>query len=144
MQAQFEHPIKTESLGKAARLHQFGQPLVVEDVSVPEAGPRTVLLRVRAAGICHSDIHLSNGLFPLKTPVTLGHEIAGDVQETGSEVNEFRKGDRAVVHFWSPCGSCKYCLEGRGMRCENLFARPPTGPSRTAAMPSTAASMRTG
>ncbi len=127
MQAQFEQPIKQKSQGKAARLHQFGQPLKIDDVPVPEPGPHDVLLKVRAAGICHTDIHLSNGLIPLKTPVTLGHEIAGEVEETGSDVNDFRKADRAVVHFWSPCGNCRYCLEGRGMLCENLFARPAYG-----------------
>ncbi len=127
MQAQFQKPIKQQSQGKAARLHQFGQPLRVEDVPVPEVGQRDVLLRVRAAGICHTDIHLSNGLIPLKTPVTLGHEIAGEVEEAGSGVNEFKKGDRTVVHFWSPCGNCRYCLEGRGMLCETLFARPSYG-----------------
>ncbi|SRR5713101_1659347 len=127
MQAEIEQPTKKQKVGRAARLYEFGQPLKVEDVPIPELGKNDALLRVRAAGICHTDIHLSNGLVPLKMPVTLGHEIAGDVEAAGPEVQDFRKGDRAVVHFWSPCGNCRYCLEGRGMLCENLFTRPAYG-----------------
>jgi propanol-preferring alcohol dehydrogenase len=129
LQAQIEQPNKQQALGKAARLYQFGQPLKIENVPIPEIGKRDVLLRVRAAGMCHTDIHLSNGLVPLKMPITLGHEIAGEVEATGDEVQDFRKGDRAVVHFWSPCGDCRYCLEGRGMLCEKLFTRPAYGAS---------------
>lgn len=86
-----------------------------------------MLLKVRAAGICHTDIHLIDGMVPLKMPVTLGHEIPGEVDEAGPGAESFHKGERFVVHFWSPCGSCRYCLEGRGMQCENLFARPVYG-----------------
>ncbi len=129
IQAEIEQPTKKQTVGRAARLYEFGRPLKVEDVAVPELGKNDALLRVRAAGICHTDIHLSNGLVPLKMPITLGHEIAGEVEAVGSEVHDFRDGDSAVVHFWSPCGNCRYCLEGRGMLCENLFTRPAYGSS---------------
>ncbi len=127
MQVETEQPAREQAVGRAARLYQFGQALKVEEVPVPEIGESDVLLRVRAAGICHTDIHLSNGLVPLRMPITLGHEIAGEVEAAGTEVQDFSKGDRVVVHFWSPCGNCRYCLEGRGMLCENLFTRPAYG-----------------
>jgi len=125
MQAQFE--TEKESLkGKAARLHKFGEPFKLEDVPKPSAGPNEVVLKVKAAGICHTDIHMMDGMLPLQTPITLGHEIAGEVEEVGPGAERFR-GGRFVVHFWSPCGSCRYCLEGRGMQCENLMTRPVYG-----------------
>jgi len=112
---------------RAARFHKAGEPLKLEDLPKPKVGANDVLLKVKATGMCHSDIHVIDGIIAAAPPVTLGHEIAGEVEEVGTSVSQFKKGDRALVHFLSPCGSCKYCLQGRGMVCENLFTRPGYG-----------------
>ena len=112
---------------RAARFHKVGEPLKLEDVQKPQVGDNDVLLKVKAAGMCHSDIHVIDGVIATAPPVTLGHEIAGEVDEVGANVRNFRKGDKALVHFLSPCGVCNYCLQGNGMICENLFTRPGYG-----------------
>ncbi len=112
---------------RAARFHKVGEPLKLEDIPKPEIGGSDVLLRVRAAGICHSDIHVIDGIIAANPPVTLGHEIAGEVEDLGEDVHGFKKGDKALVHFLSPCGDCQHCIEGRTMQCENLFSRPGYG-----------------
>jgi D-arabinose 1-dehydrogenase-like Zn-dependent alcohol dehydrogenase len=112
---------------RAARFHRAGEPLKLEELPKPNVSANDVLLKVKATGMCHSDIHVLDGVIMAATPVTLGHEIAGEVEEVGASVTQFKKGDRALVHFLSPCGSCNYCLEGRGMLCENLFTRPGYG-----------------
>ncbi len=114
-------------MAKAARFHKVGESLKLEELPKPKVGANDVLLKVKAAGMCHSDIHVIDGVIMASSPVTLGHEIAGEVEEIGASVNQFKKGDKALVHFLSPCGSCKYCLEGRSMVCENLFTRPGYG-----------------
>jgi 2-desacetyl-2-hydroxyethyl bacteriochlorophyllide A dehydrogenase len=112
---------------RAARFYKVGEPLKLEDVQRPEIGDSDVLLNVKAAGMCHSDIHVIDGVIAAAPPVTLGHEIAGEVEEVGTDVKDFKRGEKALVHFLSPCGRCYYCLEGNGMICENLFTRPGYG-----------------
>lgn len=114
-------------MARAARFHKVGEPLKLEDVQKPQVGDNDVLLKVKAAGMCHSDIHVIDGVIASAPPVTLGHEIAGEVDEVGANVRNFKKGDKALVHFLSPCGVCNYCLQGNGMICENLFTRPGYG-----------------
>jgi len=114
-------------MAKAARFHKAGEPLKIEDLPKPKVGANDVLLKVKAAGMCHSDIHVIDGVIMTTPPVTLGHEIAGEVEEVGSSVSQFKKGDKTIVHFLSPCNNCKYCLQGRSMHCENLFTRPGYG-----------------
>ena len=112
---------------KAARFHKVGAPMKVEEIPDPKPSPRDVVLRVRGAGICHTDLHLQDGLIPLNMPIVLGHEIAGEVIGTGSEVTGIKKNDHAVVHFWNPCGHCRACLQGKAMQCEFLWTRPASG-----------------
>lgn len=114
---------------KAARFHTVKAPMKVEDIPDPQPSPRDVVLRVRGAGICHTDLHLQDGLIPLNMPVVLGHEIAGEVIDVGRDVTGIRKNDHAVVHFWNPCGRCRACLQGRAMQCESLWTRPAAGVS---------------
>ena len=114
-------------MARAARFHKVGEPLKLEDVQKPQVGDNDVLLKVKAAGMCHSDIHVIDGVIASAPPVTLGHEIAGEVDEVGANIRNFKKGDKALVHFLSPCGVCNYCLQGNGMICENLFTRPGYG-----------------
>jgi propanol-preferring alcohol dehydrogenase len=99
--------------------------LELMDVPTPVAGPGEVLLRVAAVGACHSDLHILDappGLFP--TPMTLGHEIAGVVEETGPGVEGWSAGDRAAVYGIIGCGRCRACLRGLENQCRTM---PPGG-----------------
>jgi 2-desacetyl-2-hydroxyethyl bacteriochlorophyllide A dehydrogenase len=103
---------------KAVRLVQPGRPLELQQVPVPVPGPRDVLVRVRAAGICHSDAHYRAGrslVQPL--PLTLGHEVAGVVESTGAEVSQFKPGDRVCLHYLATCGECPHCQRGNEQFC---------------------------
>ena len=105
----------------AAILWEQGQPLSVEsaELEAPRAGE--VLVEVKAAGVCHSDLHPARGDWPTKTPVVLGHEGTGVVREVGAGVSRVRAGDH-VVFCWLPaCGVCPPCLEGRPVLCDRLL-----------------------
>jgi len=103
---------------KAARLHDIGKALSIDSVEIPRIGAEDVLVDVRGAGICHSDIHYRNGVSPVsKLPITLGHEIAGVIAETGGAVEGVEKGDRVLVHYVISCGSCNYCRTEREHYC---------------------------
>lgn len=103
---------------KAIRLVQQGRPLEAHDVPVPQPGAHDVLIRVKAAGICHSDAHYRAGksrVHPL--PLTLGHEVAGIVEQIGRDVTEFQPGDRVCVHYLATCGTCEWCVGGDEQFC---------------------------
>jgi D-arabinose 1-dehydrogenase-like Zn-dependent alcohol dehydrogenase len=104
---------------KAVRMVAVGRPLEPADVPVPRVGERDVLVRVKAAGICHSDVHYRAGISPVRPlPMTLGHEVAGVVEEVGSSVrNRLRPGDRVVLHYNITCGDCWYCSTGNEQFC---------------------------
>lgn len=105
---------------RAAVLWAAGQPLSVEDVDLDGPGPGEVLVEVRAAGVCHSDLHPARGDWPVRTPLVLGHEGAGVVVETGAGVSSLRTGDH-IVFCWAPaCGVCPCCAEGRAVLCDRL------------------------
>jgi 2-desacetyl-2-hydroxyethyl bacteriochlorophyllide A dehydrogenase len=85
---------------------------------VPVVGPRDVLVRVKAAGICHSDAHYRAGKSLVRPlPLTLGHEVAGVVENTGSEVAHLKAGDRVCLHYLASCGECAYCQRGTEQFC---------------------------
>lgn len=103
---------------KAVRLVKTGQPLQMQEVSTPRVGEQDVLVRVKAAGICHSDAHYRAGVSPvLFLPLTLGHEVAGVVEEVGSQVNNVKAGDRVCLHYLVTCGDCFYCSTGNEQFC---------------------------
>jgi 2-desacetyl-2-hydroxyethyl bacteriochlorophyllide A dehydrogenase len=103
---------------KAVRLVQVGQPLELQEILVPPVGPRDVLVRVKAAGICHSDVHYRAGTSPAEPlPLTLGHEVAGMVEQTGAEVTTVQVGDRVCLHYMVTCGDCVYCSRGSEQFC---------------------------
>ncbi|MGG6460359.1 MAG: alcohol dehydrogenase catalytic domain-containing protein, partial [Candidatus Eiseniibacteriota bacterium] len=109
---------------QAARIHKYRSPLLIEDVQKPSvASPEGVLVRVGAAGLCHSDLHLINGdwqkSLPLSLPKTPGHEIAGRIEEIGSMVpeNVFHKGDLVAIFGGWGCGFCPYCKKGDEEMC---------------------------
>lgn len=103
---------------KAVRLGQVGKPLEEVDIPIPEIGSSDVLIRVAAAGICHSDAHYRAGISKIdRLPLTLGHEIAGRVEEVGSDVTHLSAGDCVCVHYLVSCGSCEFCVRGLQQFC---------------------------
>jgi S-(hydroxymethyl)glutathione dehydrogenase / alcohol dehydrogenase len=94
--------------------------LSVEDVTPVDPGPRDVVVRIGASGVCHSDVSASNGSLPLPPPCILGHEGTGTVEWVGSEVSRVAAGDRVIASFVPSCGSCFYCLHGQSNLCELL------------------------
>jgi len=111
---------------RAAVLHTVGapqpyaesKPLRIEEIDVAPPGPAEVLVRVRAAGLCHSDLSVINGDRPRPVPMALGHEAAGEVVECGPLVADLAPGDRVVMVFVPSCGHCVPCMEGRPALCE--------------------------
>src|SRR5215475_13459049 len=106
---------------RAVRLAQVGKPLESADVSVPEIGASDVLIRVAAAGICHSDAHYRDGISKMDNlPLTLGHEVAGIVEQVGKDVSHVSRGDRVSVHYLVHCGNCEFCLRGFEQFCRSV------------------------
>lgn len=109
---------------KAMVLESYGNPLVLRDVPIPEVGPQDVLLRVKACGVCGTDLKISSGrIATTHVPVTMGHEPMGVVVEVGKDVQGVKVGDRVIVSIYQPCGDCKFCLSGRHTLCLNLKGR---------------------
>jgi D-arabinose 1-dehydrogenase-like Zn-dependent alcohol dehydrogenase len=105
---------------RAVRLAQIGNPLEDQDVPIPEIGESDVLVRVAAAGICHSDAHYRAGISKIDhLPLTLGHEIAGPVEKIGAQVANLAAGDRVCVHYLVTCGRCDFCKRGLEQFCRS-------------------------
>src|SRR5215472_16931484 len=102
---------------KVAVAYQVGQLLVLEDLPVPAIGPRDVLVRVSASGICHSDLNVIAGRSALPLPIVPGHEGCGIVEEVGREVRRVRVGDRVLSSVSPACGNCWWCLNGMSNHC---------------------------
>jgi propanol-preferring alcohol dehydrogenase len=109
---------------KAAILKEYLKLLVVEEVPRPSIRPSEVLVRVKACGICGTDLKTCAGKKTgIKVPLIMGHEIAGEIVELGPEVSGLRVGDRGVVHFYLTCGKCAFCLSNRETVCANPLGR---------------------
>lgn len=105
---------------RSVRLAATGRPLVDQQVPIPVPGPEDLLVRVHAAGICHSDAHYRAGTSPVHPlPLTLGHEVAGTIETVGSRVITVKPGDRVCLHYLATCGRCGWCLRGREQFCTN-------------------------
>ena len=105
---------------KAVRLVHPGQALELHDLPVPVPGPRDVLVRVKAAGICHSDAHYRAGTSSVASlPLTLGHEVAGIVEIVGGEVQTAKSGDRVCLHYLAACGTCEWCRSDNEQFCRD-------------------------
>ncbi len=103
---------------KAAVFYGPDKPLVIEDVDIDAPGPREVLIKTRAVGLCHSDLHFIEGNFPHPTPTILGHEASGVVEAVGSSVNYVKPGDHVITCLSPFCGECEFCLTGRMSLCQ--------------------------
>jgi S-(hydroxymethyl)glutathione dehydrogenase/alcohol dehydrogenase len=120
---------------RAAILWEQGQPLSVESAELDPPNAGEVLVEVKAAGVCHSDLHAISGDWPMTVPLVPGHEGAGVVRELGEGVTRVKPGDR-VVFCWAPaCGQCPACRDGRPLLCDRLDRttfrnRLPTGDTR--------------
>jgi S-(hydroxymethyl)glutathione dehydrogenase / alcohol dehydrogenase len=104
---------------RAAVLHEFGQPLVIEDLELDPPKTGEVLIRMAASGVCHSDLHVAQGIHPTSLPVVLGHEGAGVVEEVGPGVAGLAPGDHVLLTWLPYCGHCPQCARGRPNICEN-------------------------
>jgi S-(hydroxymethyl)glutathione dehydrogenase / alcohol dehydrogenase len=104
---------------RAAVLNAIPGQLDIEDVDVAEPGPREVLIKVAAAGLCHSDLHFMEGKYPYMTPAVLGHESAGIVEAVGSQVTYVQPGDHVITCLSVYCGNCENCLTGHPSICSN-------------------------
>lgn len=107
---------------KAAVVREFGKPLVIEEVAVPEVGPGQILVRIAASGVCHTDLHAAEGDWPVrpKPPFIPGHEGVGHVAAVGAGVTHVKEGDRVGVPWlYSACGHCPHCLGGWETLCES-------------------------
>lgn len=107
---------------RAALLEQMPGDLVVQDVELADIGPEEVLVRTVACGLCHSDLHVMEGLTPHAMPSLLGHEAAGVVEAVGTDVGDFAVGDHVVGCLNAHCNRCAQCTAGRTFLCENRRA----------------------
>jgi S-(hydroxymethyl)glutathione dehydrogenase/alcohol dehydrogenase len=116
---------------KAAVMRAPKAPLAIEEIQIDAPGPREVLVRSAATGVCHSDLHVLEGALPTPLPVVLGHEPAGVVLEVGDAVRHVAPGDHVIGCLSAFCGTCEYCLEGRPNLCEGAATlRRPDEPPR--------------
>jgi S-(hydroxymethyl)glutathione dehydrogenase / alcohol dehydrogenase len=115
---------------KAAVLHAANQPLTIEEVELTKPQSREVLLRTAFAGLCHSDLHFIEGLYPHPTPCVLGHESAGIVEAVGDGVTYVKPGDHVITCLSVFCGTCPQCVTGHPNLCENTDVKMPPGVSR--------------
>ncbi|HYM73748.1 MAG TPA: Zn-dependent alcohol dehydrogenase [Stellaceae bacterium] len=115
---------------RAAVLHAPNQPLTIEDVRVEKPKAREVLLRTAFAGLCHSDLHFIEGLYPHPTPCVLGHESAGVVEAVGDGVTYVQPGDHVITCLSVFCGTCPQCITGHPNLCEDTSVKMLPGVAR--------------
>jgi S-(hydroxymethyl)glutathione dehydrogenase/alcohol dehydrogenase len=107
---------------KAAVFHAVGQPLKIEEVDIDDPRDHEVLVRTAATGVCHSDLHFVEGLYPHPVPAILGHEAAGIVEKVGKAVTYLKPGDHVISCPSVFCGYCEECMSGHPNRCSNRSA----------------------
>jgi S-(hydroxymethyl)glutathione dehydrogenase/alcohol dehydrogenase len=115
---------------KAAVLHAPHQPMTIEEVAIEKPGPREVLVRTVAAGLCHSDLHFIEGLYPHPMPMVLGHESAGIVEAVGSDVSYLKPGDHVISCLSVFCGHCEFCTSGHPSICQTPEVKLPPGAAK--------------
>jgi S-(hydroxymethyl)glutathione dehydrogenase / alcohol dehydrogenase len=115
---------------KAAVFHEAHQPLTIEDVEIEKPKRREVLLRTAFAGLCHSDRHFMEGLYPYPTPAVLGHEGSAVVEAVGEDVTYVKPGDHVITCLSVFCGECAQCTTGHTNLCENTEVKLLPGAAR--------------
>jgi S-(hydroxymethyl)glutathione dehydrogenase/alcohol dehydrogenase len=115
---------------RAAVFHEANQPLTIEDVEIEKPKRREVLLRTAFAGLCHSDLHFMEGLYPFPTPAVLGHEGAAVVEAVGEDVTYVKPGDHVITCLSVFCGECAQCTTGHTNLCENTEVKLLPGAAR--------------
>ena len=115
---------------KAAVLQAQNQPLTIEEVALRKPGNREVLLRTAFAGLCHSDLHFIEGLYPYPLPCVLGHESSAIVEDVGADVTYVKPGDHVVTCLSVFCGTCSQCVTGHPNLCENTDVKMLPGTAR--------------
>jgi S-(hydroxymethyl)glutathione dehydrogenase/alcohol dehydrogenase len=93
-------------------------PVEVTEVELAPPGPGEVRVRIAAAGVCHSDLHVRRGEWQPPVPLVMGHEGSGIVTAVGPGVSSLAEGDHVVLSWVAPCGQCRYCRAGREARCQ--------------------------
>lgn len=104
---------------KAAIFHAPHQPLTIEEIDIDAPLSREVLVKTVASGVCHSDLHFVEGLYPMQAPAILGHEAAGIVEAVGDQVTYVKPGDHVIMCLSVFCGNCEMCISGRPALCRN-------------------------
>jgi S-(hydroxymethyl)glutathione dehydrogenase/alcohol dehydrogenase len=102
---------------KAAVMNNFNEPLTIESLSIKPPREDEVLVKVNASGVCHSDLSVVQAKIPMPPPCVLGHEGAGVVEEVGKGVKDLKPGDHVVMAWVQPCGTCHFCVGGKGHLC---------------------------
>lgn len=115
---------------RAAVFHEANQPLTIENVEIEKPKRREVLLRTAFAGLCHSDLHFMEGLYPFPTPAVLGHEGAAVVEAVGEDVTYVKPGDHVITCLSVFCGECAQCTTGHTNLCENTEVKLLPGAAR--------------
>ena len=116
---------------KAAILNAYNEPLEIAEIQIDKPGPREVLVKTEASGVCHSDLHIIEGKIPIPPPLVAGHEPAGIVEQVGSDVSYVKPGDRVIACLSIFCGLCEYCTTGRTNLCGGMaLNRGPDEPPR--------------
>lgn len=115
---------------KAAVFHEANQPLTIENVEIEKPKRREVLLRTAYAGLCHSDLHFMEGLYPFPTPAVFGHEAAAVVEAVGEDVTYVKPGDHVITCLSVFCGECAQCTTGHTNLCENTEVKLLPGAAR--------------
>jgi S-(hydroxymethyl)glutathione dehydrogenase/alcohol dehydrogenase len=123
------HREETEPMpqAKAAVLRRTNAPMFVETIDVGPVAPGDVLVRIKAASLCHTDLEAMEGAIAIDLPAVLGHEAAGEIAELGKDVTDLAVGDRVVLS-WNPhCGTCFYCERAQPILCRIFLANGPKG-----------------
>jgi S-(hydroxymethyl)glutathione dehydrogenase/alcohol dehydrogenase len=112
---------------KAAVLHAYDSPLVIESLTMRDPRPDEVRVKMGASGVCHSDLSVIRAKLPVPPPSVLGHEGAGVVEAVGKAVTSLKPGDHVVLSWVDSCGRCVYCVSGKPHLCETTMVEAMTG-----------------
>ncbi|HZR80622.1 MAG TPA: Zn-dependent alcohol dehydrogenase [Candidatus Binatia bacterium] len=115
---------------KAAILQNYGEKLVLDEIDVADPQDGEVRVKMRASGVCHSDMHVIKGDLPIPTPCVLGHEGSATIEAVGKGVSGLKEGDDVILSWVPPCGNCHYCISGKAYLCESSQMAMLTGGSR--------------